>query len=441
MVKFPPLGVKQSLALYMAMFLGAVSIDLPVYGQALSRKNVAIIGFQHGVHRDEEKSVSQTIRDTLQSKEDFQVLSESTVEVEIMQPMSRLSQASSEKIQSAYEHFVQGVEHYRTLELAQAIRELNRAVKGYRAGIGSLQDNHYLLYSHLYLGMALYFDGRENEGKKIIQEMVKLDTQRKTRKLPSRDFPPKIVEIHSNQAAIVQKLPSGTIHIDSSPSAAKVMLDGMDVGETPVTISDVPAGEHFIAIDQAGHKLYKQLLDVKEGEQNIIAKLEQEKIFLAKNQFEQEKDSQQTRILQSAAKEHSIDYFILGQVEANDKQQLDMKLQSYDVMAGKYSSVFTKSVSGKPKKVSQRVVKAVEQWIDAVVKKVSTPITGNIDFQKDFQEPSYAKKEVKKDKGFNTNLLWIGLGALAVGVGGYFILAGSGGSMTSNVLNVDNPLN
>lgn len=440
MVKFPIIHKKRCMASLVAIFFTIVSLNIPAWAQegSLSRKNIAIVGFQHGLYRDDEEKVYNKIRSTLQSMEEFQVLDASTVEMGVMQSMSRKSQNASKKIQKAYEQFVQGVEHYRTLDLPQAIRDLNRAVKGYREGIGSLEDNHYLLYSHLYLGMALYFDGRVKEGEKLIQEMVKLDAQRKTRKLPLRDFPPKIVDIHKKQTNIVQKLPHGTILVDSNPSSARVMLDGMDVGETPITLSNVPTGQHFIAIDQAGHDLYKQLLDVKQGEQNIIANLKPQKMFLAKNQFEQEQDAAQTRTLQKMAKELSVDYFILGQIDPKDKQYT-MKLQSYDVIAGSYSSVFAKDLGTKQRKIDGKVAKTTDDWVNSVVKKSSMPVTGAVDFQKDFQEPDFGKKP-KKKKGFNKKILWIGLGVLAAGTGAYFIFSGSG-SATSNVLSVDNPLN
>lgn len=399
-----------------------------------SRKNIAIVGFQHGLHKDQESKVYDQVRSTLQGMNNFQVLDQSSVKIGIEQNQSRKLQNSSQKTQEAYENFVQGVESYRNLDLTAAIRDLNRAVKGYREGIASLEDNHYLLYSHLYLGMALYFDGRVADGEKLIREMVYLDPQRKTRKLPTRDFPPKIVELHKKESQIIDKVPKGTVVVDSNPSSAKVLLDGMDVGETPLTIHDIPAGQHFIAIDQAGHELYKQLIDVKQGEQNFIANLTPQKMFLAKNPFEQESNSQQTRLLQKIAKDLSVDYFILGQVEPTEKS-VEMKLQSFDVVRGTYSTVYAKDLGNKSKKQDSKVVALTKDWADSL----GQSATAATEFQTDFQEPTF-KNDKPVKKGFNKKILWIGLGVVALGAGSYFLFSG-GSDATSNVLSIDNPLN
>lgn len=418
------------------------SYCLPSYSWAQdntfsSRKNIAIVGFAHGIYLDEESNAYKTIRSTLQEKPGYQVLDASTVEVGITNNAGRALQSSTEKLEKAYEFFVQGVEHYRNLDLTAAIRDLNRSVKGYREGIASLEDNHYLLYAHLYLGMALYFDGRQEEGRKFIQEMVKLDAQRKTRTLPARDFPPKIVEIHKNETQKVQKIASGTIIVDSTPTAARVMLDGMDVGETPITLSNVPKGQHFVAIDQSGHEVYKKLIDVKEGRQNIIADLRPLKLFYAKNQFEQQKDEQQTSTMRKIAQDIGVDYFILGQVEPEDKDYV-LKLQSYDVMADRYSSVFTKSLGSNKRKINKKIKSITQAWFDTELKNSIADSSTGVDFQEDFQEPEFTPK--KEKKGFDKKWLWIGLGAVAVGAGAALIFSGSDGS-DANVLQIDNPLN
>jgi|GEM_PF-4849707 len=415
---------------------------VPLYPAAMaqgasfsSRKNVAIVGFQHGLYLEDEALVYQHIREQLQASDDVQVLDPSTVKAGMQRSMVRKQGASSKKIRQAYEYFIQGVESYRTLNLSKAVSELSQSVKHYRSGIASIQDNHYLLYAHLYLGMALYFEGKVKEGQKYILEMIKLDANRDSRTLPLRDFPPKIVEIHKKQTAALSRMAKGQVQVRSDPPSAKVMLDGMEVGETPMTISNIPLGKHYIAIDLPGHDLHKQVVDVKSGLLNLPVKLSPVKMFLAQSEIEQAKQRSQKESLKQMAREMSVDYFLLGQVSPQG-ENLELKYQSYDVMKDQFSLVYARDLGSKRNKMDKGISKTVSQWAQSVgISEGSNKRGGKDKNAVAFDDPPKQKKKIGK------KLLWIGLGAVALGAGGYFAFGRGDPDLTANVLDVSNPLN
>ena len=239
----------------------------------------AIAGFRSGKSGQDDK-VRKILSDQLKSNKDMMVEEDAVVTTKLQDYSSATADHKSQAVVAgAYERFNTGMQFYRKLDLANSLKEFNAAVRGYREGIAILRDNYYLLFSHLYLGIILNFLGREEEGKKFIQEMVVLDAERKTRVLPQRDFPPKIVELHKQITKEVLARPISTLNVDSVPSGAKVMFDGSEIGKTPYVVKDIPSGQHFLSLDLAGYQYYGAPIQVNPGTQNFTTALKERNLF------------------------------------------------------------------------------------------------------------------------------------------------------------------
>lgn len=59
----------------------------------------------------------------------------------------------------------------------------------------------------------------------------------------------------------------GTLRVTSSPLGAKVMLDGVDKGYTPLTLSDIPVGVHNLSLSLAGYNPESGQIEVKGGQE------------------------------------------------------------------------------------------------------------------------------------------------------------------------------
>ena len=58
----------------------------------------------------------------------------------------------------------------------------------------------------------------------------------------------------------------GAIRANSSPSGAKVRIDGLYKGTTPISISDVPAGPHTVRFSLDGYVEREQSVEVRAGQ-------------------------------------------------------------------------------------------------------------------------------------------------------------------------------
>jgi hypothetical protein len=68
----------------------------------------------------------------------------------------------------------------------------------------------------------------------------------------------------------------GSLQIVTRPAGAQVIMDGRSIGKTPMSIPDVPAGDHSIRLELSGFKPWSTTADVKAGNTTrVAASLEQ----------------------------------------------------------------------------------------------------------------------------------------------------------------------
>ena len=68
---------------------------------------------------------------------------------------------------------------------------------------------------------------------------------------------------------------TGAVAVESRPAGASVFLDGALVGTTPVTMSQVAAGEHVIRLEHNGYRRWSSSIIVVGGARNrVTASLE-----------------------------------------------------------------------------------------------------------------------------------------------------------------------
>ena len=63
----------------------------------------------------------------------------------------------------------------------------------------------------------------------------------------------------------------GTLIVSSSPAGANVYVDGKSAGKTPVTIPDMPAGQHTLLLTLPGYADVSRSIDVSTGAENQVA--------------------------------------------------------------------------------------------------------------------------------------------------------------------------
>lgn len=66
-------------------------------------------------------------------------------------------------------------------------------------------------------------------------------------------------------AAVLAATPT-RIDVTARPEGAKVLVDGVSKGVTPVSVFDVEAGSHLLRIEAAGHRFVEEVVSVKDGD-------------------------------------------------------------------------------------------------------------------------------------------------------------------------------
>ena len=62
----------------------------------------------------------------------------------------------------------------------------------------------------------------------------------------------------------------GGVHINVMPAGADVIIDGNNVGQTPLLINKILAGPHEISVNMANHMSYKKNINIKDGEMFLL---------------------------------------------------------------------------------------------------------------------------------------------------------------------------
>jgi hypothetical protein len=446
-----------------------ITQSMPFQAWASPMPPSAITGFRSGKSTQEEK-VRKVLTEQLSANKKMQLTDDASVSATLQEYTSSTVDPKSQAVTAnAYDHFNTGMQFYRKLDLTSALKEFNISVRGYREGISILRDNHYLLFSHLYLGIILHFLGRVEEGKKFIQEMVMLDAERKTRVLPLRDFPPKIVDLHKQITKEVLARPVSTLSVDSTPSGAKVMFDGSEVGRTPFQIKDIPSGQHFLALDLQGYQYYGAPIQVNAGTQNFSTVLKEKNIFqIYADDAQTESSKGELKVI---AEKLNVDVLILGQTILKDNNNVTVQAQLFDARSSSFSNVFEETVPTKKPKF-KKLISQIDDGFNNVdapafekpiavapVKPIKSdkPLVKEVSEQKikprdissqneinldDFNDKKSVKKEVVNDGSspfYKKWWFWGVVGAAVIGAGGAYYLM-QDRSAESNIVTIPNPL-
>ena len=245
---------------------------------------------------------------------------------------------SKQLVKEASANFSEGKRFYSQLMMEDAINSFNKAVVGYREGIGSLRDNRYLLISHLYLGMALMVLGRKQEGENFIREMVVLDANRSQRRLSPTEFPPEVLSIHRKVTKQVLSAPMGNVSISFKPENAKIYVDAVLQDPKGKASIDLPVGEHFVVVEKKGFRQFSKRILVKPGSNPIEVDLEEWQL-LSTYSFERRNNLLATEDLFKLAGDLSANMLLLGSIVPIQPGRSSVTAQLFDVRTREFSKV------------------------------------------------------------------------------------------------------
>lgn len=162
-----------------------------------------------------------------------------------------------ETLERARTALADGRRTYDAMALDQAIARLGQAVSLYQQTGPLLGDLDELGTALAYLGAALVLRGSPDEGESTFVELLTIDP---THQLES--FPPTVVKVFERASQRLEQLPSGSVEIYSTPPYAAVYLDGRFEGVTPITLTELVAGTHYLRIEKIGYTVHGAPLEI-----------------------------------------------------------------------------------------------------------------------------------------------------------------------------------
>lgn len=126
-------------------------------------------------------------------------------------------------------------------------------------------------------GAQIWIDG-VNTGQvtPYTQTSVPIGTYSVTLKLSGYQEYTRSVSVTSGQTTVISAtlspIPTGSIAVSSTPSGARIWLDGVDTTKsTPATLSSVPIGSHAVSLVLSGYNSYSTVVMVHEGQTSIVS--------------------------------------------------------------------------------------------------------------------------------------------------------------------------
>jgi hypothetical protein len=158
---------------------------------------------------------------------------------------------SAEALKEAERLYGEGRARVQKQEFDEAVQLLGSSLKKIEESVAEVSDYGLLADIQLWLGIACFRAGNEADGTSALQRALVL---RPALQLDPERYPPLFRRIVEEARTRVQSGPKGRLRIDSTPPGCEVLLNGVVRGRTPVELSNLPAGRHYVRISCAGYE-------------------------------------------------------------------------------------------------------------------------------------------------------------------------------------------
>lgn len=152
------------------------------------------------------------------------------------------NEAASKSLQDARDAVTEADGLKKKRKFGAAASALKKAIAAYDAGSALVADPTELSDAHTALGTVLYLTGDDVGGAKELWNALTLTP---SRPLPGESTSPLFTATVKKIRERVFAAEKGQLQISSVPTNAPVLLDGQEVGRTPIALKDIPPGKHL----------------------------------------------------------------------------------------------------------------------------------------------------------------------------------------------------
>lgn len=141
---------------------------------------------------------------------------------------------------------------------------LTKAIGLFQKHASGITDIAEVADAYALLSAVQYNTGRDEEGLKSLSTAIGLS--------PDRDLPlaatsALFARVVTDTRKVVKETTKGQLVIESTPGNAAVLIDGLPLGSTPLTVKDVPPGLHFWRAALPNGETQGGVVEVSSGKQ------------------------------------------------------------------------------------------------------------------------------------------------------------------------------
>ena len=149
------------------------------------------------------------------------------------------------------------------MKFGRAQKYYQKALDDFEKAPAALDDLTPVINTYLGLAEGYARQGMEEETLEVIGALsamhpeIELDDER---------FPPQFIRTFAKKLKQVMHQERAELTVDATARGALIQLDGRDVGNAPLKITDVPAGKHYLRVFLDGVGLHGELIELEPGQ-------------------------------------------------------------------------------------------------------------------------------------------------------------------------------
>lgn len=239
----------------------------PLAAQAAKVKVVVVpyAPLYDSIPRATGEQIAQTLESGLSSKDSIELVKLPADGEGSGKPMIAASAAQLAAVEAAKADFERGKGLLAKRKVKPALDAFDKAIAGFEANGPALLEVEPLVQAQLKKAVALFLMGREDQALQgAIPAALRLDP---TFKLEAgAEYQQVFIDQVEKVRKQMQAGGNGQLRVDTTPPGAKIWLDGREASYSPVMVTGVLPGTHYVKVKPPGADPYVQVVEIKKGE-------------------------------------------------------------------------------------------------------------------------------------------------------------------------------
>lgn len=186
---------------------------------------------------------------------------------ELVEGKKKDADAAADALTEARKHIEEAKEFRTRKKFRLADESLSKGLALFQKNVAAITDIAEVVDAYALLSAVQYNTGRDEDGLKSLTTALSLAPDRE---LPLAATSALFTRLVNDTRKTVKAGAKGQLVIESTPGNAAVLVDGLALGSTPLTVNDVPPGLHFWRAALPNGEVQGGVIEVVSGKQALI---------------------------------------------------------------------------------------------------------------------------------------------------------------------------